>query len=375
MTASKIEWTEHTWNPIIGCSIVSPGCSNCYAMTMARRLELMGQERYAGLTKMVNGNAVWTGKLALAPEKTLLEPLRRKKPTTWFVNSMGDLFHEDCPDEWIDHVFAIMLVTPKHIYQVLTKRSARMRAYCSSNEAMGRILSIANAWITDGNTTTSHRPDVMDAGNRVYIGVITENGCCSALADPQDNEMFLAWKAERDAALAAAARTYELTMHGATAPAQAEPVGRALKTLKWIAEQRWDENADLDTICTAAERALASATAQDQGGAKSDSGPMTPIERVRCALAIADAGYAVGGVELEDAEELLQAHDALTARVAELEKALEPFAELADEGNDDQPDETKVTVQAGRSTCYGLTLKELRAARAAYVAMAKERRE
>ncbi len=131
MSKTSIEWTEQTWNPIVGCSIVSPGCTNCYAMKMAARIEAMGnQPRYAGTTRKVNGNAIWTGKLAQAPESALLAPLRRKKPTTYFVNSMGDLFHEDCPDEWIDRVFAVMALSPQHTFQVLTKRAARMRDYC-----------------------------------------------------------------------------------------------------------------------------------------------------------------------------------------------------------------------------------------------------
>jgi protein gp37 len=131
MSKTTIEWTQETWNPIVGCSIVSPGCTNCYAMQMAARIEAMGnQPRYAGTTRKVNGNVVWTGKLALAPEATLLAPLKRKKPTTYFVNSMGDLFHEDCPNEWIDRVFAVMALCPQHTFQVLTKRAGRMREYC-----------------------------------------------------------------------------------------------------------------------------------------------------------------------------------------------------------------------------------------------------
>lgn len=136
---SPIEWTEHTWNPIVGCTIVSPGCTNCYAMKMAARIEKMhaglvvkgsgGAAHYLGTTKSVKGNSVWTGKLALAPEIILNEPLRRKKPTTYFVNSMGDLFHEDCPDEWIDQVFARMALAPQHTFQILTKRAERMRRY------------------------------------------------------------------------------------------------------------------------------------------------------------------------------------------------------------------------------------------------------
>jgi protein gp37 len=137
---TKIEWTDASWNPVVGCSIVSPGCTNCYAMKMAHRLQAMagkprwtknlgGTAHYAGTTKVVNGNAVWTGNLALAPERVLTAPLRRKKPMTYFVNSMSDLFHEDCPDEWIDKVFAVMALCPQHTFQVLTKRAERMRDY------------------------------------------------------------------------------------------------------------------------------------------------------------------------------------------------------------------------------------------------------
>jgi protein gp37 len=130
MSKSNIEWTGFTWNPIVGCSVVSPGCKRCYAMKMARRIELMGTAaHYAGLTMGTKAGAVWTGKLARAPEETLFEPLRRKKPTTWFVNSMSDLFHEAVPDDWIDRIFAVMALCPQHTFQVLTKRSKRMREY------------------------------------------------------------------------------------------------------------------------------------------------------------------------------------------------------------------------------------------------------
>ena len=104
MSKSAIEWTQETWNPIVGCSILSPGCTNCYAMgEAARQIRCaagLGREtHYAGTVKEVKGKPVWTGKLAMAPDSILLAPLKRKKPTTYFVNSMGDLFHEDCPDE------------------------------------------------------------------------------------------------------------------------------------------------------------------------------------------------------------------------------------------------------------------------------------
>ena len=147
VSKSNIEWTEQTWNPIVGCSIVSPGCTNCYAMKTAARNEAMGISRYDGTTRVVNGNPVWTGKLAQAPESTLLQPLKRKKPTTYFVNSMGDLFHEDCPDAWIDRVFAVMALTPQHTYQVLTKRAQRMREYLSDDDVVERIaISAHKLW-------------------------------------------------------------------------------------------------------------------------------------------------------------------------------------------------------------------------------------
>lgn len=131
---SKIEWTEQTWNPIVGCSLVSPGCTNCYAMAMAARIESMPNKprHYVGLTRHVNGRKVWTGKVALAPVGTLFAPLRRQKPTTYFVNSMGDLFHEDVPDAWIDCVFAVMALAPQHTFQVLTKRASRMQKYLAA---------------------------------------------------------------------------------------------------------------------------------------------------------------------------------------------------------------------------------------------------
>ncbi len=138
MSATSIEWTQRSWNPMVGCSIVSPGCTNCYAMKQAARIQKMNPtggsgsnyvNHYDGTTKVVNGNVVWTGKIAIAPDRIFLEPLRRKEPTTWFVNSMGDLFHEDVPNVAIDHVFAVMALCPQHTFQVLTKRAKRMQAY------------------------------------------------------------------------------------------------------------------------------------------------------------------------------------------------------------------------------------------------------
>jgi protein gp37 len=126
---SAIEWTDATWNPTVGCSIVSPGCTNCYAMKVANGLERrFGSEKYRGLTKVVNGNAVWTGEVRL-DEAALLQPLKWKRGRRIFVNSMSDLFHEALSDADIDRVFAIMALCPQHTFQVLTKRAERMQAY------------------------------------------------------------------------------------------------------------------------------------------------------------------------------------------------------------------------------------------------------
>ncbi|HEP9000066.1 TPA: DUF5131 family protein, partial [Pseudomonas aeruginosa] len=104
-TQTSIEWTEMTWNPVVGCTKVSPGCKHCYAENMARRLQAMGTPGYE------NGF-----RLSLRPEK-LQEPLQRKKPTIYFVNSMSDLFHEQVPDTYIDQVFAVIHQASQHTFQ------------------------------------------------------------------------------------------------------------------------------------------------------------------------------------------------------------------------------------------------------------------
>ncbi len=111
---SSIEWTESTWNPVTGCTKVSPGCAHCYAERMALRLRAMGQQNY------VNGFD-----LTLQPQALEL-PLRWKKPQRIFVNSMSDLFHDLVPDEFIARVFDVMNRAPWHQFQVLTKRSERL---------------------------------------------------------------------------------------------------------------------------------------------------------------------------------------------------------------------------------------------------------
>ncbi len=122
---SSIEWTEATWNPISGCSILSPGCTNCYAMRMAHRLEAMGQAKYINTTRISGGRAKWTGKINL-DERSLEIPKSWSKGRLIFVNSMSDLFHEAVPLEFIRRVFAVIEETPQHTYQILTKRSERL---------------------------------------------------------------------------------------------------------------------------------------------------------------------------------------------------------------------------------------------------------
>jgi protein gp37 len=123
-TNSSIEWTEATWNPVVGCTVLSPGCTNCYAMRMAARLEAMGQPKYTGVTWKTGGRYKWNGRLNL--DRASLEiPKRWKTGRMIFVNSMADLFHEDVPLDYIKEVFATMVATPQHTYQVLTKRAER----------------------------------------------------------------------------------------------------------------------------------------------------------------------------------------------------------------------------------------------------------
>jgi protein gp37 len=122
---TSIEWTAATWNPVVGCTIISPGCTNCYAMRMASRLEAMGQPKYAGTTRVSGGRPKWNGTVRI-DEVSLLLPMKWRTGRMIFVNSMSDLFHEDVPLSFIRRVFATMRKTPRHIYQILTKRAERL---------------------------------------------------------------------------------------------------------------------------------------------------------------------------------------------------------------------------------------------------------
>ncbi len=122
---TKIEWTEETWNPIVGCSKVSPGCNHCYAERMAKRLKTMGQGKYSGV---VDDNG-WTGRTYFADLTAINEPLKWKKPRTIFVCSMGDLFHKDVEFNWILKVMYMIDKCQQHTFLLLTKRPERMREF------------------------------------------------------------------------------------------------------------------------------------------------------------------------------------------------------------------------------------------------------
>ena len=131
MAETQIEWTDATWNPVAGCTIVSAGCTNCYAMEMAKRLEAMRVDKYAGLTRRSGNRTIWNG--VVKEDRTALDiPRKWKKARKIFVNSMSDLFHEQVSDEFILSVWQVMRETPRHSYQILTKRPDRMASLIAS---------------------------------------------------------------------------------------------------------------------------------------------------------------------------------------------------------------------------------------------------
>ena len=124
---TSIEWTERTWNPTTGCTRISPGCAHCYAEVMAKRLQAMGVRGYE------NGFC-----LSLVPER-LDEPIKRKKPTVYFVNSMSDLFHEEIPDSYLRQVLRVIRQSPQHTFQILTKRAERMETFFAGEKPPSNV--------------------------------------------------------------------------------------------------------------------------------------------------------------------------------------------------------------------------------------------
>lgn len=176
---SAIEWTDATWNPVIGCSRVSEGCRNCYAERTAIRLvkrTVVGATPqdlrsipgpYAGLVKSTPSGPRWTGEVRLV-ESVLDAPLRWKRPRRIFVNSMGDLFHEKVSGEWMARVFGVMARCPQHTFQVLTKRPENMRDW----------MNIFRATVPKGAITEAEHREIVERGwplPNVWLGVSVED--------------------------------------------------------------------------------------------------------------------------------------------------------------------------------------------------------
>lgn len=156
---TKIEWTHRpgtipaTMNALVGCQKVSQGCARCYAIEVAHiragnPLQVL-QDKFAGTTRAEGGKRVWTGKVTLT-EKALLDPLRRKKPRTYFVNALSDLFYEGVPNEWVDKHWAVFNACPQHTFIVLTKRPERMKEYLTvrnGNHPGGIKMPLENVWL------------------------------------------------------------------------------------------------------------------------------------------------------------------------------------------------------------------------------------
>lgn len=139
---SEIEWTDATWNPVSGCRVISAGCSNCYAMRMAARLQAMDHPSYRGTTRKSGKRYVWTGRTRLI-ETALEAPLTWRKPRFVFVNSMSDLFQDSIPFEYVDRVWEVMAKAEIHTFQILTKQPERMAAFLQR----GRHPPLRNVWL------------------------------------------------------------------------------------------------------------------------------------------------------------------------------------------------------------------------------------
>lgn len=184
MTDTKIEWADKVWNPVIGCTAVSPGCANCYAVSMAHRHASNPKlgDTYHGLTvKHPNGIVGWSGQVKCLSER-LKQPLRWKQPSRIFVNSMSDIFHPDVPDKFIDKVFAVMAQAQHHVFQVLTKRPQRMREYFSEIEFRTEMVGIQAEHISGFDRFIWHDDDSGNADPRwpfplknVWLGTSVEN--------------------------------------------------------------------------------------------------------------------------------------------------------------------------------------------------------
>lgn len=166
-----IEWTDATWNVVIGCDKVSPGCDNCYAIKTAHRMQAHPNPKIVAPYAGTEAGGEWTGRVNLVEDRLSL-PLQWKSPMRIFVNAQSDLFHDLVPDDFIAQVFAVMMVARQHTFQVLTKRHGRMRSLLNSGvfqtAAAEHMLAMTDA------------DEVKDAGDpfplpNVWLGVSTEN--------------------------------------------------------------------------------------------------------------------------------------------------------------------------------------------------------
>jgi protein gp37 len=163
MADTSIEWTDATWNPVAGCTVISPGCTNCYAMRMAARLDAMSMPKYRGLTRRSGRRSVWTGKVRL-DRNSLDVPKGWRRPRKIFVNSMSDLFHDDVPVKFVAEVWSVMQATPQHTYQILTKRPERMLEVTQS------LSLLKNVWLGT-SVESSDFLDRIDALRKVRAAI------------------------------------------------------------------------------------------------------------------------------------------------------------------------------------------------------------
>ena len=168
---TKIEWTEATWNPITGCSVISAGCKNCYAMKLAGT-RLQHHPSRSGLTIDTSNGPVWTGEVRMNQE-WLDQPIKWKRPRMIFVCAHGDLFHENVPDEWIRRVFAVMAAAKQHTFQVLTKRPERMRDLLDSKDLRWIVDGLAE--LIDAGIIAPGMFDMQWPLPNVWLGVSVEN--------------------------------------------------------------------------------------------------------------------------------------------------------------------------------------------------------
>lgn len=167
-SSSSIEWTDATWNPTTGCSRVSKGCDNCYAMMMARRFDGQGNG-YDGTTRRTKRGTDWTGVVKMHEDR-LHEPLSWRKPRLVFVDSMSDLFHPAVPFEFIDKVWAAMALAEAHVFQILTKRPDRMAEYLAAGED-----ELQNRWMQAAQETFSRAWMPTYPLENVWLGTSVED--------------------------------------------------------------------------------------------------------------------------------------------------------------------------------------------------------